>query len=562
MLELKYLNSLEKVFIDSDLTGKECSDFSCLKNEPYNIQLAFRLPADTPSKPIYVKIKTDLDISLYSVGYVPVLGCKNTNFKEQYKPGLFADILNPKKVNPEIISKRPFANLRMEKDENNNLKAHCSWQILWLCVNENQKNLKPGKYDITFEFFARQSGEPLGEATATVNVIDAKLPPQKLYYTNWFHCDCLSDFYNVEIFSDEFFRIFENFVKIAAKNGMNMILTPAFTPALDTPIGSERKKAQLVKVTYENGNYSFDFSLLKKYIDICKKCGIKYFEHSHLFTQWGAKHSPNIYCTVNGKEKRILGWETDACSKKNVKFLRQYLTALKDFLKAEKLEKKILFHISDEPTDNDAPHYKNAKNQIADLLEGYMHGDALSHYSLYADGLVQTPIVTTDHVKDFVGKCNSFWCYYTGGIQGECSNRLICNSNERNRILGMQMYCANIKGFLQWAYNYYYDFMSFGLFDPKTNPEGYNTVAGTSYSVYPANDGTALQSIRQKIFFEGINDMRALTLLEKLYGRDFVNKTIEKHYGKVDFTTQAESPEKLFNFRKDVNHLNEKASKK
>ena len=71
---------------------------------------------------------------------------------------------------------------------------------------------------------------------------------------------------------------------------MNTVLLPAFTPPLDTPVGKERPTAQLVGVTLKNGGYSFDFSLMERYIRIMLKCGIKYFEHSHLFTPVSYTH--------------------------------------------------------------------------------------------------------------------------------------------------------------------------------------------------------------------------------------------------------------------------------
>lgn len=71
-------------------------------------------------------------------------------------------------------------------------------------------------------------------------------------------------------------------------------------------MGKERPTAQLVGVTLKNGGYSFDFSLMERYIRIMLKCGIKYFEHSHLFTQWGAKASPKIIAdTESGKKRDI-----------------------------------------------------------------------------------------------------------------------------------------------------------------------------------------------------------------------------------------------------------------
>lgn len=561
MIETVILPSLTKVFPDSTFNRHNTPNFTALQNEPYSFQLAYKLKdKSSPLVPFYIRVKTDLPISIYSVGYVQILGSNSTDYPEDRGPGLYPDMLLPKSVNPDIkICGKTSHNknrLYFEDNERYYLKASASsYKSLWLTVNENRKTIPAGEYPITISFYARIENAFLGEVTTTIKIINTKLPPQKTFYTNWFHCDCLADYYNVDIFSDRFFEIFENYVKVAVQNGMNTILLPAFTPALDTPFGLERKTAQLVGVTLNKGQYSFDFSLMKKYTDICKKAGIKYFEHCHLFSQWGAKYCPKIVAFDGKKTKCIFGWKTQSTDIKYTEFLRQYLTELSVFLKKEKLDKKIIFHFSDEPLESDLNIYRKVKDSVKNLLKGYMQGDALSDYSFYEQGIVQTPIVSTHKINDFIGKCDNMWCYYTGGKYGKLSNRLILNSSERNRFLGVQMYYNNIKGFLHWGYNFYYDSMSNGFFDPKTNPEGYGKFPGASYLVYPSNDGTAIQSIRMKVFYEGINDIRALQLLEKLYSRDFVIKTIEKHFGKVTFETEAESYEKLLSFRNEINNL-------
>ena len=66
-------------------------------------------------------------------------------------------------------------------------------------------------------------------------------------------------------------------------------------------------------------------------------------------------------------------------------------------------------------------------------------------------------------------------------------------------------------------------------------------------------DGKPLQSIRQKVFGEGILDIRALELLESLAGREACDAILEKHFGKVDFHTTPNGPAHLLAFREDVN---------
>ena len=121
---------------------------------------------------------------------------------------------------------------------------------------------------------------------------------------------------------------------------------------------------QLTKIKLRDGKYVFDFSLMKRYIDICRRCGIKYFEHAHFFTQWGAKAAPKIIVDVDGKDKMLFGWHTKATSKKYVAFLREYITAFKQLMKEEKLSGKVLFHISDEPEEHNIKSYAAAKATI------------------------------------------------------------------------------------------------------------------------------------------------------------------------------------------------------
>jgi len=551
------LSSLCRIQPETDPSGWEKNAFSCLKNEPLSFQLAFKMAEEnTVSLSFNLRIESDLPFSLYSEGAVPVLQMTELHLNDRFRPGIVYDMLLPKTVNPEIReNKCPWGVFYYDGDKTQLHAAHDSWKAVWLTLNEQEQQIPAGKHTVKLKLYSRSDNELVGESQLTVEVVDALLPKQELIYTNWFHCDCLCDTYGVEMFSERFWEIFRSFASAAAKNGMNMILTPCFTPPLDTPIGGERMTAQLVGVEVENGNYTFDFSMLKRFIEESRNCGIAYFEHSHFFSQWGAANAPKVMATVNGRQTRIFGWETEAAGEAYTRFLRSYIPQLLEFLKSLNVDKHFLFHISDEPSPKSKENYQKAAAAIRDLLEGYMQGDALSHYEFYEDGTVQLPIVATDHIQDFFGKCENLWAYYTGGqCSGGMSNRKLNCSPERNRMLGIQLYYHKIKGFLHWGYNFYYDALSQGLSDPKTEPCLYSgAYPGTPFCVYPATDGSCIQSIRQKVFYEGLNDMRALQTLETRIGRRATEAFVEKYYGAVDFQTHAESSQKLLEFREAVN---------
>lgn len=557
-LKTMILSSLEKVFPETEPSAdKAMSHFSLFKNEPLSFQVAYKIDiGEVMATSVFAKITTDLPLSLYSVGYVPVLQSSDQNLSDKYRAGLFPDRLLAKRVNPKInIKKSPWTAIHVEDDAVHIAAQSDSWRALWLTVNERKQQLKGGQYSFKIEFFQQTNGAKLGEAEATFTVIDVALPKQKLLYTNWFHCDCICDAHGVEPFTPRFWELFADYVEQASLNGMNLLLTPCFTPPLDTPIGDERRTVQLVGVDVSNGEYHFDFSLLDQYVSIAKKHGIEYFEHSHLFTQWGAEHAPKIMATVDGKYKRLFGWSTVAWGKKYKDFLHAYIPALLAFLKERRLDKKFVFHVSDEPAPRNRATYQKAKEALGDLLEGGTIGDALSHYEFYESGLVTTPIVATANVKDFYGRVDHLWAYYTGGhcFDGLSNRKLNCSS-ERNRMLGIQLYMHHIEGFLYWGYNFWYDELSQGFVDPNTDTClycGANPAAG--FLVYPAINGGCIPSIRQKVFYEGLNDMRALYLLERYIGKKETRNFVQAFFGEVTFFTHPKSAEHLLQFRELLN---------
>ncbi|MBR6773852.1 MAG: DUF4091 domain-containing protein, partial [Clostridia bacterium] len=353
-------------------------------------------------------------------------------------------------------------------------------------------------------------------------------------------------------------EIIENFMRVAVKNGINMILTPLVTPPLDTAIGGERPTAQLVGVTVEGGKYSFDFTLLDKWVKLCDKVGIKYFEMNHLFTQWGSEHAPKVMATVDGEYKKIFGWETDSTGDEYLGFLREMLGAVIAHMKENGNDKRLFFHISDEPSERHLETYKKAKAGIADVLAGYPIMDALSHIEYYLDGTCEMPIPANNHIAPFLeAKVPDLWTYYCCSQANKVSNRFIAMPAYRNRSIGYQMYKYDIKGFLHWGYNFYYNCFSYDLINPYVQLDGNAWVPpGDAFSVYPNMDGTALESSRIIVFFEALQDMKAMKLCEKYYGKEMVVKIIDEVIGcDVTFDDCATNADQILEIRERVNAL-------
>ncbi|MBQ3150735.1 MAG: DUF4091 domain-containing protein [Clostridia bacterium] len=524
------LSSLVKVFSDEAPVGK-IDKLSILKNEYGAFQLAF---CDTSEGTYTVKVDTDLCISAFSVEEIPatkVCGDNADDYFLRKEPGMYPDLL------------KPFDSVSVKANE---------WKSIWFEIAAN--DYAAGTRKVTVSLI--KDGKTVSSGSVEIEVIDATMPEQTLICTNWYHTDCICNYYKIEAFSEEYWRIVENFAKAAVSHGINFLLTPLFTPPLDTQIGGERRTIQLVDVTKEDdGTYTFGFDKLDRWIEMCDRCGVKYFEMSHLFTQWGAMHAPKIVATVNGKEKKIFGWGTWAASKKYTEFLRAFAEKLNSYMDKKGITNRCIFHVSDEPNMLRLKEYAARSALIKEIFPNCRIIDALSDIAFYEKGCLENPIPCINHTLDFVGKVPELWTYYCCGPSGGYhSNRFFAMPSQRTRVLGYQMYKYDVKGFLQWGLNFWNTQLSVSEIDPfLVSDAGAAFPAGDAYVLYPGEGGEALVSLRFKIFREAIQDQRALNLLESLCGREKAIEILEDGTDGITFSQYPRDDDWLLNKREQIN---------
>ncbi len=549
MLQTKITSSMEKCFLDSSIADYPVlTHLSALKNERVFFQLLYTDDATDPALPYratnYRLQIEGIDKAPWSIRHVSSVPVTIPSLNEggdgnfvRTTPGLYPDLLSP----------LPCGGLSVMRGQ---------LQAVWIEI-DLRENLAAGEHALALRL-VDSKGEILSEDTLTLTVIDALLPPQEMILTQWFHCDCLANYYNVPVWSEEHWRIVESFAATAARNGINMLLTPVHTPPLDTAVGGERTTVQLVDVTVEDGEYSFSFDKLDRWIEICNRVGIRYFEIAHLFTQWGAQRAPKIMATVEGEYKRIFGWETIATSEDYTRYLRAFLTAFLAHMKARGDDKRCYFHISDEPNKLHIENYRAVKASVKDLLNGYPIMDALSNLEFYQDGLVELPIPSNDHIEPFIeAGVEGLWTYYCCSQSVDVSNRFIAMPLWRTRSIGLHFYKFQIVGFLHWGYNFYNNSLSRSPINPYLDTcAEYSFPAGDAFSVYPAQNGDALESMRILSFFEALQDVRAFRLAEQLVGRERVIEELERTFGQeICFDACAHSAAPLLAVRKKINEM-------
>lgn len=452
------------------------------------------------------------------------------------------------------ISKEPglFPDLLTDVDGLNLLPLPRQYRSVWLTFRIPE-DADPGEYPVTLHvtpwchmphpngtvFHDPEAEDQTFDLSFTLRVSAAELAPRKLLHTQWFHTDCLSQYYGVEVFSEEYWRITENFIRSAAGHGLNMLLTPVFTPPLDTPVGRERPTVQLVDMSLENGRWSFGFEKLERWVALLRKYGICHVEVPHLFTQWGATSTPKIVATVNGKTEKVFGWDVSAGSKEYRDFLWAFLPALRQKLEELGFDNDhVWYHISDEPSPEHMEAFLTALEQTRGLLDDCHVFDALTNFDFYRKGLVKTPVVSNDYIQPFFDAgVPDLWVYYCC-VQGNLvPNRFFAMESARNRIMGVLMYLYDVQGFLHWGFNFYNAKYSLNTIDPFRTADGdCGYPAGDPFLVYPGPDGEPLDSIRGEVQDDAFLDLQALRTLEARAGRQYVIGLIHELAGMEEIT--------------------------
>lgn len=288
--EFLLTDSLEKVLPDRRPEAVSPGTPRLLKNQRWSFQLAYTCRNDDFGEtPTTFRLRRGGDagevLQLFRAELVPCNYPCHGTWDDNYlttRPGLLPDLLRPAGWEESFKA------------------VPAQWRSLWMTLDAAL--LPPGRSEISLEVLG-ENGEALAAFSFAVQVLEEALPPQTLLQTQWFHADCLADYYHVPVFSEEHWHILDNFIRSAADHGVNMLLTPVFTPPLDTAKGGERTTVQLVDVFFDGETWNFGFGRLRRWVELARRHGITEIEVAHLFTQWGAELPLRSLC------RRLPDWK-------------------------------------------------------------------------------------------------------------------------------------------------------------------------------------------------------------------------------------------------------------
>lgn len=546
LLETKCVSSLYKVFPDEEINDVFCQCGSALRGEIYSFQVVYRAPELVKGLSVQADARAlNAEVTVRAVGLVPSqMPCfeEPDNFILCSSPGLYPDPLYPLKAEGELMA---------YPDQ---------WRALWVSVkihDNAEKGTYPIKITITKNENLSSEDEKkwYGEQIFNLQVIPVLLPKQEIIHTEWFHTDCICGWYGIEPFSPRYWELVDSYMNNAVGHGINMLLTPLFTPPIDTKQDMERLTIQLVDITKENKNYFFNFNKLEKWISLCLKNGIEYLEMPHLFTQWGAWHAPKIQVCVNGVMKNQFGWHTDSEDVEYLEFLDQFLTNLVAYLNTTAMKEHVFFHVSDEPELDRLEAYSIHSRFVKSKIDTYPVLDAISDLELFKKSELSVAISATSEIDAFIQDgTENLWAYYAClQYKNSLSNRFFNMPSCRNRIIGTQLYKYNIQGFLHWGYNHWNSRLSEKSINPFLITDVNSCLpSGDAFLVYPG-ENDPVDSIRYEVLREAFQDHRAMKLLESYQGKERVMEILEEDIPSITFSEYPHNSVWIMSVREKIN---------
>ena len=455
----------------------------CVRNSSMDTEVKVEVVAESPD---------DLRMTVRRVGYVPMLHLNTGTPPEEtegleHLPGLVPEPLFP---------------------ETSTVLGPAETQSFWVSVNV-PAGVAPGIRKLRFTMKIGDKEKRSLSAAIDVRPLVIQLRRDFLV-GHWFYADSLCDWYKVEPYERDFWRIVEPYMADYMGHENNTMFVPHLTP----PINGEHRAQQLLRVKIPKpGRYEFDFADVRRWIRMAISHGAESFFFSHLFTQWGAKHAARVYLSNQDPSSLLWPKETPATAKIYRDFLVQYLPKLREFMKREGILDRSYVQMSDEPVGEESlVNYRKGKAMVREIAPWIKAIDGLSEVCYYKEGLCEMPISGLGAAEKFRAENLPHCVYYCCGPRGTWLNRLFDTPLAKIRMTGWLCYRLGASGIMHWGYNYWYRDCTDQPIDPFVEHamcEWPFIPYGDPFVVYPGKDGP-LDSIRWEVFADSIRDYALL----------------------------------------------------
>jgi len=416
--------------------------------------------------------------------------------------------------------------------------------------------LKPALY--LSEFFRPEF--KVAEGEVNIEILDYVMPKaseHKFHLDLWQHASNIARKHETPMWSDEHFAVLEQYIKSLGELGQKAVtLIVSEIPwsgqscFLENRMAANLFEYSIVPIskTY-NGKFSYDFTKMQRYIDICAKYGIdreiSLYGLANIWTKADVGLGQVAPDYPDGIRLRYFD-EGDGCYKYMTKAseIDAYIKALEQyFITTGQMDKVRL--AADEPGNIEA--YRKSLGHIFEIAPSFKCKAAINHAEFIPEfgnevydfapslgSLSKEYDKMMEYKRTMVGK-RFLWYVCCGPLY---PNTFLRSDLCESYFIGVLTSYANLDGFLRWNYTVWND-------DPRADIRYGNWQAGDINFVYPAYNGAPLLTLRYKALKRGIELYELLEKLKETGDNEAVEEAFNYVVREKDIRTYYETPHKL-----------------
>jgi len=510
-LKVSFVDELEDLFIDSKVPDRAETEF--IADVPrgsiagVHILLNDLKKDETLTLSVKYSGKPVSIAKWYRIIDVPVE--RNSGLKERLgddnlyvirkAPFRVFDALEP--AGQEIIVKNPVTALRLE-----------------VTIGKHEKT---GKKEFTIEIF---SGGQKCHLTFVVNVYKTIIPEVgkgSFPYTNWFSFDNIASYHNLEIWSEEYWKMLDKYAALMALSRQNMFRLPA----------------RHIFDSLSSLEYKLNTGRLRRLVEIFTKNGLYYIESGQLGTRTKGAWASETF-SVFSREGPV------ASSLEGHILIENLCSQLMNEIVRNGWQDRWLQHVADEPTESNANDFRIFAGIIRKYMPGIPLVEAVFDANLAGALDIWCPNLirynnNSDFYEAYRKQGDDIWIYTALNPRNQLLNRLMDMERMRPMLIGWAVALYDLDGYLHWGLNQWRfapeNIDRIAPFNQTVVP-GVNLPPGDSHVVYPGADGP-WSSTRLEAHRIGFEDYELLKML-KAKNPEKAEKIIKKVIrGFGDYTT-------------------------
>lgn len=376
------------------------------------------------------------------------------------------------------------------------IPAH-SVRPVW-CSVEIPRGLQPGVYTADLMLKDAGNGKVLQSVTLNVDVCDRTLPaPQDyaFYLDLWQQPYAISRYYNVEPWSEEHLRLYEPYADMLARAGQKAVSVILFYE----PWGEQSNDKFLPMVeTVRNadGSYTYDYTVLDRYVEYMEKHGIKGDIECFTMIPWEMQFR---YKDAATGEYKMLKTTTD--SPEYEELWTPFLQALASHFKEKGWYDRLLIVMDERPLDDMLRAYNVAQKAVPGIrmsLAGNYHKELIGDLDLYT--IIKGEFFPASDLADRRAKGHKSLMYTCCATPAP--SQFINNDPADGAYIPAYATATGFDGYLHWSFTNWTD-------HPMTDSRFHMFAPGDTYFVYP--DGRS--SVRYERMLEGIQLSEKMRIL-------------------------------------------------